>query len=63
MSYFGWVEHYFGWIGVSGGVWSIILGGWGKVGVGGALFWMNRGRWEYTLGGWGLVGMSGSGWG
>ena len=32
--------HYLGWVGVSGGGWGIILGGWGRVGgVGvGALF-------------------------
>ena len=24
--------HYFGWVGVSGGGWVIILGGWGWVG-------------------------------
>ena len=42
-SYFEWVGHYFGWVGVSGGVYGgIILGGW-----------------ENILVGWGRMGMSG----
>ena len=32
MSYFGRVGHYFASVGVGGGVWGIILGGWGWVG-------------------------------
>ena len=29
----GWVGHYFGWVGVSGGVSGIILGRWGWVDI------------------------------
>ena len=45
VGYFGWMRHYFGWVGMSGSVWGIfcvgklsgekwgiILGGWGRVG-------------------------------
>ena len=46
------VGHYFGWVGVSGGVWGIILGKWGwvghyfgLVGVGGKIFWLSGGGW------------------
>ena len=39
----GWMEHYFWWVGLGGAVWGIILGGWGLVGVGGALFLVGGG--------------------
>ena len=58
--YFGWVGHYFEWVGLSGGVWGIILNGCGMCG---ALFWMGGGGWKNILGGWGWVGMSGDEWG
>lgn len=32
------MEHYFGWVGVAGGVWGIILGGCVGASGGGALF-------------------------
>ena len=35
VGYFGWVGNYLGWVRVSEGVWDIILGGWGCVGVSG----------------------------
>ena len=38
MGYFGWVRHYFGWVEVRGGVWGIIFGRLGCVGVSGTLF-------------------------
>ena len=44
---------YFGWVGV---LWGIILGGWGRVGVGGTLFWVGGGEWR-------CVGMGQGEWG
>ena len=43
---------------VDGGVWDIILGRWGRVGVGRALFWVGIifGVWENILGWWGVSG-------
>ena len=45
--------HCFGWLGVSGGVWGIILGWWGQVGhyfgwvgVGGQICWVGGDEWE-----------------
>ena len=51
---------YFGWVGVSGGVWGIILGKWG---VGGALFWVGGGGWENILVERVWLEMSGDEWG
>ena len=38
-------------MGVDGGVWGIILGGWGRVGVGETLFWVGGGGlvWVHCL--------------
>ena len=38
VGYFGWVRHYFGWVEVRGGVWGLIFGRLGCVGVSGTLF-------------------------
>ena len=46
MGFFGWVRHYFGWVGVSGGVWGI-------------LFWVGRGEQRWV--GWALFWVSGGG--
>ena len=54
MGYFGWVAHYLEWVGLSGGVWIIILDEWVWVGhyfewfgLGEKHFWvgMNVGKW------------------
>ena len=63
MGYFGWVRHYFGWVEVRGGVWGIIFGRLGCVGVSGTLFWVGGGEWGIILGGWEWVVMSGGEWG
>ena len=52
VGYFGWVGHYFGWVVVSGGVWSIILEEWMMTKT---LVWVGRG-------GWGWMAMSGGEW-
>ena len=36
MGYLGWVGHFFGWVGMSVGVWVIILGEWRWVGMSGS---------------------------
>ena len=53
MGYFGWGRHYFGWVGVRGGVWSIILARKRGVGVSGVLFLVGVGGLGIILGGLG----------
>ena len=52
VGYFGWVAHYLEWVGLSGGVWIIILDEWVWVGhyfewfgLGQKHFWVGRGGW------------------
>ena len=53
----GWLGHYFGWMGVGRGVWGINLGGWrlvekhfGWLGVGAKIFWVGGSGWGIILG-------------
>ena len=63
MGYFGWVAHYLEWVGLSGGVWIIILDEW--VWVGHYFEWFGLGEKQFWVGrgGWGCMCVSGGGWG
>ena len=58
----GYVEVYFGWVGVGGHFLWMDRNGWGWVevyfqwvGVSGHLLWSGGGGWRYIVDGWGCV--------
>ena len=58
----GWVDIFYCWVRVvggifwvGGGVWTFFMSRWGWVEVGRGIYWVVGGWWRCILGGWGCV--------
>ena len=54
----GWVDIFYWWIGVVGGIflaggdgWTFFIGGRGCLGLGEGIYWVNGGGWTFFMGG------------